>query len=199
MSVRLQPDRQCQSVSVAVPSPSTHADASNRAQSICLLVLDVDGTMTDGRINIGSEAELFKSFSVQDGFGLRLLREAGVRLAIVTGRSSAIVARRAAELQIDLVLQGSSDKGAALGQLLRQLELRAAQAAFMGDDWPDAGAMRQAGLAIAAADAVPEIRALAHWVGSRTAGDGAIREFADWWLRTTGRWQDALRRHGLAG
>lgn len=176
----------------------THTEAHARAQHMRLLVLDVDGTMTDGRINIGTEGELFKSFSVQDGFGLRLLREAGVKLAIVTGRSSAIVARRAAELQIDLVLQASSDKGAALAELLRQLDLRAAQAAFMGDDWPDAIAMRQSGLAVAAADAVPEIRAMAHWVGTRPASGGAVREFADWWLHATGRWQEALGRYGLA-
>lgn len=181
------------------PAPHTHAEARERAQHIRLLVLDVDGTMTDGRINIGMDTELFKSFSVQDGFGLRLLREAGVKLAIVTGRSSAIVARRAAELQIDSVLQGSGNKGSALQAVLAQFELCTAQAAFMGDDWPDAIAMRQAGLAVAAADAVPEIRAIAHWVGTRSAGAGAVREFAEWWLRATGRWHDALNRHGLAG
>ncbi|MCL4748478.1 MAG: 3-deoxy-D-manno-octulosonate 8-phosphate phosphatase, partial [Burkholderiaceae bacterium] len=112
-------------------------DAASRAARVRLLALDVDGTMTDGTIFIGPGQEAMKAFSVRDGFGLALLREAGVRIAIVTGRRSSIVATRAAELGLDAVEQGVGDKVAALRELASRFGLEPGQTAFMGDDWPD--------------------------------------------------------------
>src|SRR5512137_297544 len=120
------------------------ADAAGRAAGIRVLALDVDGTMTDGTIWIGPGAEAMKGFSVRDGFGLRLLREAGLRLAIVTGRSSEIVATRAAELRFDAVVQGAADKVAALRELAARFGVGLEAIAYMGDDWPDLPALRAA-------------------------------------------------------
>ncbi len=163
------------------------AEAVRRAQPIRMLVLDVDGTMTDGNIVIGPQGELCKTFSVHDGFGLDLLRQAGLKLAILTGRESRIVEHRAAELKFDAVSQGVSDKAEALVGLARQFSMDEHQIAFMGDDWPDLAAMHLAGLALAVGSAVPEVRAVAHWVASAAGGQGAIREFAQWWLAATGQ------------
>ena len=159
-----------------------------------LLALDVDGTMTDGTIFIGPGQEAMKAFSVRDGFGLTLLREAGVRIAIVTGRQSSIVATRAAELRLDAVEQGVADKVAALRTLAARFGLDLSQIAFMGDDWPDLGAMSVAGLAAAPADAAPEVVAAAHWVSARPGGHGAVRDFAQWLLDARGELEELLAR-----
>lgn len=169
------------------------ADATQRAQRVRVLAMDVDGTLTDGRIHIGNQGEIMKSFSVHDGFGLSLLRRSGIRLAIITGRESQIVRRRAAELQIDAVVQGAADKCEALIAVARDFGLTPDQAAFIGDDWPDIGAMRVAALAAAVVTAPPEVRAAAHWVGSARPGEGAVRQLCDWLLTVTDR-MPALRR-----
>ncbi len=163
-----------------------HGDARRRAAAIRLLAFDVDGTLTDGRIHIGPLGEAMKSFSVRDGFGLRLLRESGIRLALVTGRQSAIVAHRAAELRIDAILQGVEDKRAALAGLCSDMQIEPAQAGFVGDDWPDLPAMMLAGFAASVRDAPVEVRARAHWVSSAPPGRGAVRELADFILAARG-------------
>ena len=173
--------------------------AREAAQHLRLLALDVDGTLTDGSIWIGTGGEVMKAFSVHDGFGLTLLREAGVELAIITGRRSAIVQARADELRIRDVVQGAQDKGAALLALCAQLSIEPRQAAFMGDDWPDLPAMTLAGLALAPADATLAVREHADWVSTRRAGDGAVREFAEWWLARRGLLADVLARYRSGG
>lgn len=171
------------------------ADAAARAARVRLLALDVDGTLTDGTIFIGPGHEAMKGFSVRDGFGLTLLREAGLKIAIVTARQSSIVATRAAELRFDAIEQGVADKALALAEIAARYGLEPAQAAFMGDDWPDLGAMSIAGLAAAPADAAPEVAAAAHWVSSLAAGRGAVREFAQWLLQARGELDALLARH----
>ncbi len=171
------------------------ADATRRAARVRLVALDVDGTLTDGRLFIGPEGEAMKAFSVRDGFGLTLLREAGVKLAIVTARRSAIVEARAAELRFDEVRQGSKDKAAALGELCERFGLATREAAFVGDDWPDLGAMALAGLAASVADAPAAVRERAHWVSNAPAGRGAIREFAEFVLTAQQRLDAALARY----
>ncbi|RPH66611.1 MAG: HAD-IIIA family hydrolase [Burkholderiales bacterium] len=170
-------------------------DAARRAAAIRLVALDVDGTLTDGRLFIGPAGESMKAFSVRDGFGLTLLREAGVKLALVTARRSAIVEVRAAELGFDHVLQGVTDKAAALLELCARLELPAQQAAFVGDDWPDLRAMALAGLAASVADAPAQVRERAHWVSQAPAGGGAVREFAEFVLQSQGVFDRALARY----
>lgn len=170
-------------------------DAARRAAAIRLVALDVDGTLTDGRLFIGPAGEAMKAFSVRDGFGLTLLREAGVRLALVTARRSAIVEVRAAELRFDQVLQGVTDKAAALLELCARFELTAQQAAFVGDDWPDLRAMALAGLAASVADAPVQVRERAHWVSQAPAGRGAVREFAEFVLQAQGCLGRTLARY----
>ncbi|MGD9945756.1 MAG: KdsC family phosphatase [Burkholderiaceae bacterium] len=170
-------------------------ELQRRAAAIGLVALDVDGTLTDGRILIGPAGEAMKAFSVHDGFGLTLLREAGVKLAIVTARQSAIVELRAAELRLDAVQQGVRDKGAALMALCERFGLPPARAAFVGDDWGDLRAMAVAGLAASVADAAPEVRARAHWVSQHPGGRGAVREFAEFLLRARGGFNAALARY----
>ncbi len=153
-------------------------DARERAARVRLLAMDVDGTLTDGAILIGGDAELAKAFSVHAGFGLTLLARAGIELVLITGRQSDIVDRRAAELGIQRVHQAVKDKLATLQQVCRQLGIGLDQAAFAGDDWPDLPPMNACGLAAAPADAVEEVRHAAHWVASARGGAGAIRELA---------------------
>ena len=179
-----------------VPGPGFRApDARERGAGIRLLALDVDGTMTDGTIWIGPSSETMKGFSVRDGFGLALLREAGVRLAIITGRESSIVAVRAAELKFDAVVQRCPDKAQALKDLARRFACTPEQVAYMGDDWPDLPALALAGLAAAPADAAVPVRAAAHWVSTSPAGHGAVRELAEYLIEAQGQLQALLARH----
>jgi 3-deoxy-D-manno-octulosonate 8-phosphate phosphatase (KDO 8-P phosphatase) len=177
-----------------VSSSTPAIDARTRAAAVSLMAFDVDGTLTDGRILIGPQGEALKSFSVRDGLGLSLLREAGIVLAIVTARRSAIVEHRAAELKIVHVVQGAHDKGLALAELAAREGLRPSQCGFMGDDWPDLVAMQAAGFAAAPADADPEVRARAHWVSGLPAGHGAARELAEFILIAKGLRTAALAR-----
>jgi 3-deoxy-D-manno-octulosonate 8-phosphate phosphatase (KDO 8-P phosphatase) len=167
---------------------------AGRAAAVRLMAFDVDGTLTDGGIHIGPEGESFKRFSVHDGFGLVLLQQAGIRVALVTGRSSTIVAQRARELRIDTVLQGVADKAQAMRDLCAEAGLDPAQAGFMGDDWPDLPAMLAVGFAATVPRAAPELRRVAHWCATAPAGDGAVRELAEHLLRAQGRFEAALGR-----
>ena len=178
-------------MTAATPSTSLpgrpEAEARRRAKAIRLLAMDIDGTLTDGAILIGPTGEAMKRFSVRDGFGLRLLADAGIELAIVTGRHSDIVSQRAAELKITRVYQAVGDKRERMSRLCAELGLDLAQAAFAGDDWPDLPAMRACGLAVAPADAEPAVLAAAHWVAPRRGGHGALRDVAEFILAAQGR------------
>lgn len=172
----------------------TAADARHRAARIKVLALDVDGTLTDGRIYIGPQGEAMKAFNVRDGFGLTLLREAGLQLAIITARQSEIVRHRAAELGITLVMQGERDKFAALQTLCRNLNITPDQVGYAGDDWTDLPAMLSAGFAATVVDAPEAVRSRAHWVSTLAAGSGAIRELAEFILDSRGELHSALAR-----
>lgn len=156
------------------------------AAGLRMLALDVDGVLTDGRIYYGNAGEELKTFSIKDGLGLKLLQRAGLRVAIITGRQSNIVDRRAAELGIEDVIQGREDKRQALEELCRQHQLTAAQCAYMGDDLPDLGAIRAAGLGLSVADGDATVRAAADWVSSRNGGCGAVREACEHILEARG-------------
>jgi 3-deoxy-D-manno-octulosonate 8-phosphate phosphatase (KDO 8-P phosphatase) len=150
-----------------------------RAARTRLLVLDVDGVLTDGKLYFGSGGELCKVFHARDGHGLVQLREAGCRIAVVSGRSSPIVAVRMEELGVARVYQGVRDKEAAFDALLQEMRLTAEAACCVGDDLPDLGLLRRANLAIAVADAHPTLRAVAHWCTTARGGEGAVREVCD--------------------
>jgi 3-deoxy-D-manno-octulosonate 8-phosphate phosphatase (KDO 8-P phosphatase) len=169
-------------------------DATERAGAVRLMAFDVDGTLTDGAIHIGPEGETHKRFSVRDGLGLVLLREAGIRVALVTGRNSAIVAQRARELRIDTVLQGVADKAQAMRELCAAAGIDPSRAGFMGDDWPDLPAMLAVGFAATVRGAPPAQRGGAPRTARAPAGGGAARELAEHLLRAQGRFEQALGR-----
>jgi 3-deoxy-D-manno-octulosonate 8-phosphate phosphatase (KDO 8-P phosphatase) len=168
--------------------PLFSAALLERAARIKLLGLDVDGTLTDGRIWIGPEGETQKAFHVHDGQGLKLLTDAGIAVAWITARRSAIVERRAAEL-------GISSKAEALRRHCSELGIAPEQAAFMGDDLPDRPALRIAGLAVAPANAHPWVAAVAHLQTQSRGGEGAVRELCDLLLIAQGQRDVLLRKY----
>jgi 3-deoxy-D-manno-octulosonate 8-phosphate phosphatase (KDO 8-P phosphatase) len=147
--------------------------------SIRLLILDVDGVLTDGRLYYTAEGETLKVFHVRDGQGIKLVQSAGIEVGVITGRNSHAVARRCHELGIRMVAQGVEDKLAVFTHFRSQLELAAAACACIGDDLPDVAIMEEVGLAFAVADAHPVARQAAHYVTSHTGGNGAVREVCD--------------------
>jgi 3-deoxy-D-manno-octulosonate 8-phosphate phosphatase (KDO 8-P phosphatase) len=169
--------------------------AKQRAAAVRLLVLDVDGVLTDGRLYFGPDGEAIKVFDVRDGHGIKLLREAGIEVAILSARSSKIVERRALELGIENVVQGAADKAAAFTALAQALRVTPAQCAYIGDDWPDLPVLAQVGLAATVADAAAEVRQAAHWTSAAAGGRGAVRELAEFILRAQGRFESLLQRH----
>lgn len=158
-----------------------------RAAGIKLLLLDVDGVLTDSTIVYGPQGYEMKAFSTRDGLGIRLLREAGVETGLITARSSETVRRRAEDLRLRHVYQGQGDKLQAWEQILAAQQLTAAQVAYMGDDWLDLPLLLRAGLAAAVADAVPEVREAAHYVTERPGGRGAVRELCELIIEARGQ------------
>jgi 3-deoxy-D-manno-octulosonate 8-phosphate phosphatase (KDO 8-P phosphatase) len=154
-----------------------------RAARVRLVILDVDGVLTDGRLYFGADGEALKVFDVRDGHGVRLLREAGLGVAVLSSRQSPIVARRAGELDIAPVLQGERDKLAGLNRLLAGTGVSARDCAYMGDDLPDLPVLAQVGFAAAVSDAVPQVRRAAHWIAPAAGGRGAVRALAEYVLR----------------
>ena len=153
-----------------------NADVTSRASIVELVTFDVDGVLTDGKITYSESGDELKSFHVQDGSAIKRLIDNDIDVALITGRDSAIVARRATELGITRVYQGVDDKSQALEKLLTNLGLRAEQCAHVGDDVPDIVLFGKVGLAIAVANAVPEAQAAAHLVTMRSGGEGVATE-----------------------
>ncbi len=158
---------------------------------IRLIVLDVDGVLTDGGIYMGPSGEAMKRFDIKDGLGLALWHRAGGMTAILTGRSSEIVENRARELHITAVRQGCTDKGAAFEALREELGVSGEETAYIGDDLIDLPVMGRVGLPVAVADAVPEVRAAACFVTEHPGGHGAVRETTERILRAQGRYETA--------
>jgi 3-deoxy-D-manno-octulosonate 8-phosphate phosphatase (KDO 8-P phosphatase) len=171
------------------------AEIERRAQHIKLLLMDCDGVLTDGRITIVGESDEQKSFHARDGHGLVLLHRAGLRSGIISGRTSSAVVRRARELGVTYLHQGSLDKMKEFEQVLAEAALDGAEVAYMGDDVVDIPLMERAGLAVAVADATDETRAAAHYVTSLPGGFGAVREVAELILKAQGRWAELMRRY----
>lgn len=163
---------------------------------IRLLVTDVDGVLTDGRITYDSNGAESKSFHVRDGSGLKYWLRAGHQAAFLTGRQSAVVDRRAAELGIVLVEQGAKDKRPALARILAAAGCGGDETAYVGDDLPDLPVFAAVAYRVAVADAVAELRAAADYVTKTPGGQGAVREVIELILRTQGRWATILERYG---
>lgn len=164
-------------------------DLNARLNTVRLFVFDVDGVLTDGRIVLDNLGNELKFFDVRDGAGLALLKRAGVATGLLTGRTSQVVARRAQELDVDYVVQGSADKAAGLAALCAQAAVSPDQVAYMGDDFIDLPVMLRVGFAAAPADAHDEVRKRAHYVTQAKGGRGAAREAAELLLRARGQWE----------
>ena len=157
-----------------------------RAARVRLVVLDVDGVLTDGRLYYGPDGEALKVFDVRDGHGVKMLLARGIDVAILSARASAIVEHRARELGITRVLQGRGDKAAAFRELLIEARLDADDAAFIGDDLPDLPVLRSAGFAMTVEDARDEVKRAAHWIAPCAGGRAAVRACAEFILRAQG-------------
>lgn len=171
-----------------------------RAQRIKLLILDVDGVLTDGRLYFSNSGDEFKTFSTLDGHGIKLLQSSGVKVGIISGRSSELVKKRARDLGITLVIQGREDKWTALQEALNDTTHFAAplpleHIAFMGDDWPDLTVMCRVGLALTVPNAHISVAERAHWQSQARGGEGAVREACDLIMHAQGTFSAALARY----
>jgi len=163
-----------------------------RAQDVRVAFFDVDGVLTDGGLYYGAEGEVLKRFSSLDGHGLKLLRRAGIELAVVTGRDSPALRKRLDALGVRYVRYGTEDKGPAAQAILEELGLTWSQAAAIGDDWPDLPVLTRCAFAAAPPTAHAEVRARVHHVTRAAAGHGAAREFCDLLLVATGHYASLL-------
>lgn len=161
-------------------------EAIARARAIRLALFDVDGVLTDGRLFYGPGGEAMKVFNILDGHGLKMLARSGVATGLLSGRRSEAAAARARELGIAHVVLGADDKLAHFDRLRGELGLEASQCAFVGDDLPDMAVLARCGLAVAVANAVPEVKAIAHLVTVAAGGAGAAREVCDFVMRAQG-------------
>ncbi len=169
------------------------AGVAARARKIRVLLMDVDGVLTDGHVNLlslpdGTAVEI-KAFHSHDGAGLKLAQLAGLRTGVISGRNSPAVERRAREVGMEFVYQGCADKLPAYQEILRTAGVRDAEVAYIGDDLPDLPVMERVGLALAVANAVPEVRRAAHTVTRRGGGDAGVREAIEFILKAQGRWR----------
>jgi 3-deoxy-D-manno-octulosonate 8-phosphate phosphatase (KDO 8-P phosphatase) len=169
------------------------------ARRIKLVGLDVDGVLTDGGIYLGDADGArveYKRYDIQDGLGVKFLRDAGLKVVIITGRVSESVRHRALELELDDVVQdAAARKLPAFRKLLARHGIEAEDSAFVGDDFPDAAVLRVVGLPVAVGNAVPEIRAITKLHLSRHGGRGAVREFAEVLLKARGQWDEVTERY----
>lgn len=170
----------------------TPAAFNKAARAVKLLVFDVDGVLTDGGLYYGPEGEAFKRFNVKDGHALVMARITGLPSAVLTARTSKIVAVRGEELKLAAVLQGQKYKAPGLQTLCNSLGFEPSDCAYMGDDTNDLPPMELAGLSACPADAAVEVREAADFVSKRPGGHGAARDFVERVLKAQGRWQQAL-------
>lgn len=174
--------------------PASDSEIQRRAAKIRMILLDVDGVLTDGKIYLGNNNEEFRAFFVRDGLAIRMGQSAGLSFGIVSGRISPLVERRARELDIEHIHQGIHDKGECLDRIAAETGLKNEQICFVGDDLIDVPAMRRAGLAACPVDGCEETRQRAHYICDNKGGHGAVREVVDLVLRASGRWETVMRR-----
>lgn len=168
-----------------------------KAAKIKLLICDVDGVLSDGKVYWSNQGDEIKNFDIKDGLGIKLLQKAGIEVAVITGRDSKIVDFRANELGIKHVYQGRLDKRATFNQLLDELKLDAEQVAHVGDDLPDLPLMQLAGLGICVADAYHFVKQHADWITENKGGQGAVRNIADLILFSQNKLSDILKSYLL--
>lgn len=162
------------------------------AQKIKLLLVDVDGVLTDGRLYYGNNGEELKAFDIQDGLGIKLLQRGGIKVGIITGRSSELLKRRAEELDIHPLVQGREDKLTALNEIIEDMAVNLEEIAFVGDDLPDLAVIRQVGLGITPANGNHIVASQALWQTHKAGGNGAVREVAELILSAQGKLETLL-------
>lgn len=171
------------------------AEIERRASRVRLLLMDCDGVLTDGRITLLDNGDEEKSFHTRDGHGLVLLHRAGLQSGVISGRTSSAVERRARDLGMRYVRQGTWDKIKDFEELLMEAGMDEHQVAFIGDDVTDIPLMQRAELAVAVADAAPETHAAAHYTTQLPGGFGAVREVCELILKAQGRWSELMQRY----
>jgi len=172
--------------------PVNRAACLNRAKAIKLLLLDVDGVLTDGSITYTHSGDEIKTFHCRDGFGMTMLKKIGVEVGLISARQSEAVTRRAHDLKLTHVFQGTRHKLAVFTELLHELKLTPAEVAFMGDDWLDLAVLNQVGLAATVADGMPELKPFVHFVAEHQGGRGAVRDLCDLIIEAQGQRQALL-------
>lgn len=170
-------------------------DTLNLFSRIKLLVMDIDGVMTDGHIVYGDYGDEIKFFDSQDGFGLALLKQAGIKTAMISSRKSKVNVRRAKDLKIDKLFQGSKEKSKACSGLIKKFRLQPQEVCVIGDDWIDVPMMKLSAARVAVANAVPAVKEIAHYVTERSGGRGAIREVVELILRAQNKWDSLFERY----
>ena len=174
---------------------SQYPQAWDRASQVKLLVLDVDGVLTNGQVWIGADGkESLKAFDIQDGLGIKLLEQVGIPTAIITGRHSKMVVARCEELGIKHLHMGVKNKALALAEVLNSLNLNASSCAVMGDDWPDLAMMKSAGFKVCPSQAHEAIKEIAHYVTERSGGNSAVREVCDLILKSQNHYETLLNQ-----
>lgn len=166
-----------------------------KAKDVKLLLLDVDGVLTDGNLIYSHEGKESKSFNTQDGFGLRMLQDTGVKVGIITARSSEALERRSQDLKITYLYQGSSNKLDAYKEIVQDSGLKPFEIAYMGDDWLDMVLLKRVGLAVAPANAVVEVREMVHYTTEQSGGHGAVRELCDLILEAMGKHKELYQHY----
>lgn len=167
----------------------------DKARKIKLLILDIDGVLTDAKLFFDDQGREYKAFHARDGHGIKLLRQSGVEIAVISGRQSEAVAIRMRSLGVEHVYQGQENKLAAFEELLQRLSVAAEETAHVGDDLPDLPLMKRVGLAIAVRDAHFAVKDYADWVTSLPGGDGAAREICDFILRAQGKLEHLINAY----
>lgn len=180
-----------------IPANGFPASVAARARKIRVLLMDVDGVLTAGQVFLmpvadGTAVEM-KAFHSQDGAGLKLARDAGLRTGVISGRQSAAMTRRADEVGMEFVFQGRAEKLGAYEEILRVAGVRDSEVAYIGDDLPDLPVLERVGLAIAVANAVDEVRRAAHHVTRRSGGDAGVREAIEGILKAQGKWHALVK------
>ncbi|MEQ3695813.1 MAG: HAD-IIIA family hydrolase [Pseudomonadales bacterium] len=169
-------------------------NAHDLAKDIRFVVTDVDGVLTNGQLMFTAQGEQFKNFNTLDGHGIKLLQSEGIEVAIITGRTSDMVLKRAADLGIKTIIQGREDKWIPLEEMLAERQLKPKQVAYVGDDWPDLACIRRVGLGIAVANADGAVKDHADYITERRGGEGAFREVADLILKAQDRYDSVLEK-----
>lgn len=168
-----------------------------QARHVEALVLDVDGILSDGFVTLTNSGDEIKSFDIRDGLGMKLVQKAGIKVIIITGRQSKIVEKRMSDLSVDLVFQGREDKGVALKEACKLMNISPEDCLYMGDDWPDLSAFAIAGMKVTVPNGHVEVRRRADLVTQAYGGRGAVREICDMLLMAKGVYRDLLDQYTL--